>query len=518
MITAPAAAPSWASGYRTDIEYTHGFFGFLNPDHLILLSLLQGVRPPAPVTWAGPGSRALSYCELGSGQGVTLNSMAARDPEGRYFGIDYNPGQIRNARAFATAAGIGNATFLEESFDDLRQAALPEFDIIVCHGVWSWVAKKTREHMVEFIRRRLKPGGLVYMSYNCAVGRSAEEPLRQLLFRSAQAQAGAQLQQVKAALDLADAVAAEGAGYFAVNGAIKQRLKELRKHPLTYVLHEYMNRQWDPFYFHDVAADMAEAKCSFVSSIRLAQTRPSLALPRSAQPIYRQFTDLGARELLKDIWINQTFRQDLFVKGLSRLTVQEQLAGLKPLRFCLVKERGQCTLEVKVPGGLAKLPEKLHGRVLDSLAHGVKTASEIGALMGAASEAKLIDVLQVLWAVGYIGLAVEEKAEAAIAERLGRVEAAAFADLLAQPAKLAAVPKLGTLWTMATVDYALLGAHRLNAANVTQAALETLKAKGRQLMRDGKPVGAKGELALMTEAAAKFAKTQLPLLRSLGAV
>ena len=98
----------WRQGYRSDIEYLHMFHNFLNPDQLLLTCVLLGMRPPADVVATGPAGRKLAYCDLGSGQGVTVNVMAARDPPGHYVGIDYNPAQIRNARGFPASAGPGN--------------------------------------------------------------------------------------------------------------------------------------------------------------------------------------------------------------------------------------------------------------------------------------------------------------------------------------------------------------------------------------------------------------------------
>ena len=106
-------------GYRTEIEYTHGFYPFLNPDQLLLSCVLQGMRPPADVVATGSAGRKLAYCDLGSGLGLSVNVMAARDPHGQYFGVDYNPAQIENARSFAESAGIDNIEFIEDSFGNL---------------------------------------------------------------------------------------------------------------------------------------------------------------------------------------------------------------------------------------------------------------------------------------------------------------------------------------------------------------------------------------------------------------
>ena len=120
----------WRQGYRSDIEYLHMFHNFLNPDQLLLTCVLLGMRPPADVVATGPAGRKLAYCDLGSGQGVTVNVMAARDPHGHYVGIDSNPAQIGNARGFAESDGIDTIHFIEDSFANLDSHDLPEFTAI----------------------------------------------------------------------------------------------------------------------------------------------------------------------------------------------------------------------------------------------------------------------------------------------------------------------------------------------------------------------------------------------------
>ena len=47
---------------------------------------------------------------------------------------------------------------------------LPMFDYVTLHGVYSWVGTTVRADIVRFLRRYLKPGGAVYLSYNAMPG------------------------------------------------------------------------------------------------------------------------------------------------------------------------------------------------------------------------------------------------------------------------------------------------------------------------------------------------------------
>ena len=150
----------WADGYVVDIDYTDGYYRELAPGLLRFVTLLAGMqRNEAP--------DGFNYCELGCGNGRSVVLHAAAEPRGRFHGVDFNPKHIQHARKLAQDAGTANAVFLEASFASLRDSTLPEMDFITLHGVHSWVSPENRRHIAEFIRARLKPGGLVYMSSNC---------------------------------------------------------------------------------------------------------------------------------------------------------------------------------------------------------------------------------------------------------------------------------------------------------------------------------------------------------------
>src|SRR5262245_665475 len=98
-----------ASGYITEIGYTHNYVPELAPAQLFLALLNGGVaaRPPRP----------LRYLELGFGQGLSLAIHAAACP-GEYWGVDINPKHVANARAMATASG-SDLRVLDDAFADL---------------------------------------------------------------------------------------------------------------------------------------------------------------------------------------------------------------------------------------------------------------------------------------------------------------------------------------------------------------------------------------------------------------
>src|SRR5207248_9974729 len=114
--------------------------------------------------------------------------VAASNPRAEVLAADFNPTHIASARGLANAAGLSNVEFREADFEELlHDSSLPDFDIICLHGVYSWISPQHRQTIVALIRRPLKPGGLVYVSYDAMPGWAGIAPLRRVLVQHAAA-------------------------------------------------------------------------------------------------------------------------------------------------------------------------------------------------------------------------------------------------------------------------------------------------------------------------------------------
>src|SRR5580704_12829447 len=151
------------AGYVTDVPYVFGFKPMLAPAWLDHVALLCGYEPPRR-------DGGFAWCDLGCGQGVTAVILAATHLGGTFYGIDAMPLHIDHASRLAAEAGASNTQFYGRDFAAAADLALPQFDYIVAHGVYTWVDRPTRAALREFIDRRLKPGGLAYISYNAMPG------------------------------------------------------------------------------------------------------------------------------------------------------------------------------------------------------------------------------------------------------------------------------------------------------------------------------------------------------------
>ena len=305
----------WHEGYTSEITYTYGYYPELSPTRIRLALLACGIDHSI--------SDDPEYLELGFGQGLSLNINAATN-SGTYWGTDFNPGQVANAREFANAMGK-SLTLLEDSFEQLSQRDdLPQFDIIALHGIWSWISHGSRQAIVDLALKRLKPGGALYVSYNVTPGWSPGIPLRILMAEYAKREAnGVLVDRINGSLEFVDKVIDAGAAYFQNNPQLKARLDQIKTQDRSYLAHEYYNADWHPMPFSQAADQLAEAKLTFAASAAMLENLPAISVPAAAHQVLQQIKDPVMRETTRDYFVNQQFRRDIFVKGPRPMSVYE---------------------------------------------------------------------------------------------------------------------------------------------------------------------------------------------------
>ncbi|MFD2261690.1 class I SAM-dependent methyltransferase [Lacibacterium aquatile] len=364
--------PSWSQGYVTDTGYTHGFYRELSPAIITYALRLAGRRAPDI-------DKPFTYCELGFGQGMTLNALAAAFPHGEFWGTDFNPDHAAQAKMMADGAGLSNLKVFDASFQDFAEAATPQFDFIVFHGIWSWIIPEARQGILDFVRKKLKVGGAVYISFNALPGWGPAAPLRHLLYEFGRTQGGGTVDKIDKALDFATKLVESKQGFFGSVGGLDKRVEQIRKHNRRYVAHEYFNEAWTPDYFSDIAASMGEAKLSYAGSANPLDGFDHLNLSATAKPLLAEAKDPIFREVLRDFLLNRQFRRDLFLRGNLTLPTQERSAQLLGTRFVLTVARSSIPEKVKLPLGEMQLKAEIYDPLLDALAAGpVMLSSLIG--------------------------------------------------------------------------------------------------------------------------------------------
>lgn len=360
----PEGAVPAGDGYVQGIDYTHGYCAELAPGLIELACASHGI--------AGLGGRPPRYLELAFGQGVSLNIHAAATP-GEYWGMDFNPAHAANARALAAASGSGLTVF-EDSFEAFAaREDLPEFDVIATHGTWSWISAANRHLVVEIARRRLAPGGLFFVSYNCMPGWASEVPLRQLLMQHAELADAPQtdiVTRIDAAIGFAQSLSGAGARFFRRHDTLDTWLADMRGRSPAYLAHEYFNRDWHPMDSNEVGEALSAAGLRFAVSATLSDQMPGLALSGEGRALLEATTHPALRETVFDYLVNRRFRRDIFVREATTRAPAARDATLRKTRFALLQHPDQVPTRVRVSGGEAEVDAKARGALVTALAAG----------------------------------------------------------------------------------------------------------------------------------------------------
>jgi SAM-dependent methyltransferase len=511
----------WTAGYVADIGYTYGYYSELNPLRARWALLNAGIEPPASLM--AQGSTA---CELGFGQGLSINMHAAASRT-QWWGTDFNPAQAGFAHSLAVASGAPVHLF-DDSFAEFAQRPeLPEFDTIGVHGIWSWISDENRRLIVDFARRKLKVGGVLYISYNTQPGWSAAMPLRHLLTHyvdSAGSSNQGKIGQINAALEFAEQFLATKPRYAQAVPQVVERLKQIKGQERSYLAHEYFNRDWHPMHFAEIAQSLQEAKLSYACSAYLIDHVDAVNLTPDQKKLIDGNRDQVLRETLRDFCINQQFRRDLWVKGPRPIAALAQIEAMRKQRFVLVQPRDKVSLKAAGALGEVSLKEELYAPVLDAFGDNQpKSFEQVERSLekSGIKFAQLREIVTVLLGAQSLSIAQDEKdvakvrpATDALNQHLMKLaRASSDVQYLVSPVTGGgvAVPRFQQLFLLARQ------AGAKSAGEIAAGAWQVLESQGQRIMKEGKPMTeAQDNLAHLQAEADTFLQSQLQVLKTLG--
>jgi len=316
---------NWTNGYQTEVNYTYGYYRELSPNYQKFCLLLNGIDTPTE-------SNQHTHCELGFGQGLSLN-IHATNHLGQFFGTDFNPAHAAHANMLAEHAKISQR-FYDHSFEELLAEDLPLFDSISLHGIWSWISYENQLIILKFIRKFLKPNGIVYISYNCITGWAANIPIRELFYSHFKFNSTSTNphQKVKEALDFSEQLLQHSPAFATNNPNAIYKLQDLKKNNPNYLIHEYLNQDWQCFSFQQIVRLFEDVKLSFAGSIDLNTHLDKINLSDEHQQFLNTIEHPVFKEQCRDYFNNTQFRRDLFIRGkvsLTPLQIQERLRKIK---------------------------------------------------------------------------------------------------------------------------------------------------------------------------------------------
>ena len=350
----------WYEGYVTDIDYIRGYYEEINPVRMELFFLAAGLIPP----------KIINACELGFGQGVSLNIFAAGS-DVNWFGTDFNPTQMSHAHDLAQASGAKVQLF-EDSFEKFADRQdLPNFDFIALHGIWTWVSAKNQQEILRFIDQNLSPGGVVYISYNTLPGCAPMLPVREWMTRfvGTDLQLGQPLtMRIENTMAFLDKMLATQPGYFHANPSLAMWVKDNQGKAGDYLAHEYFNRHWMPVSFANMAESLSAAKLSFACSASNFEGIESLFVTPEQGNLLMQIHDPILREASMDFFKNQQFRRDYWVKGPQKRAPKQLTAHLDAIRVQLLRPKDEVDFTLNINGNTSSLQKHIYEPIIGALA------------------------------------------------------------------------------------------------------------------------------------------------------
>lgn len=508
---------SWSEGYFTDVGYTHSYFREVNPVFQRLCLLLRG--------YEARESADMQHCELGFGQGVSLAIHAAAQPAS-FYGTDFNPAHAAHAQALVSASATTSAHLFDDSFEQLLERTdLPQFDSITLHGIWTWVSRHNHEVIAEFARKRLKPGGILYISYNCFPGWSPAYPLRQLFAlhdRFASTSPDTE-RRVDAAIKFSQDLLQANPLYVRAVPSLNERLDKISKQNRHYLAHEYFNREWNCMYFTDVVDALAPAKLDFACSAVPLDTLEAVNVSAEGAAFLSGIEHPLLREQARDYFVNQQFRKDLFLRGAERLSAPVQQQRLLDTRFALVQAAALVPLKVAGAAGEATLQESVYRPIVDAFAsrsYAPKTLREVAASLPELKFNQLREAVGVLVSMNSLAPCQSEVQARQVHKRCDALNRhLQERALTSNDVEVLASPVLGGGVNVHRFQQMFLLARaqgRKAPAEWAQFAWQALSAQGQALIKDEKPLETPEEnVAELTRQAEEFSTARLPVLKAL---
>jgi SAM-dependent methyltransferase len=447
----------------------------------------------------------------------------------RWSGTDFNPAQAGFAQALAEA-GDNGAKLYDQSFEEFaNRTDLPDFDFIGLHGIWSWISDENREIIVDFIRRKLKVGGVLYVSYNTQPGWAAMVPMRELMTEHSEVMGAPGLgivPRIDGALKFVDQLMQVQPSFAKANPVVIERLKKLKEQSRNYLAHEYFNRDWVPMSFSKMGKWLEGAKVTYAASANYLDYVDAINLTAEQQALLKDIPSDMFRQTVRDFMVNLQFRKDYWVKGPRKLTPFEQLEGLRSHRVLLVTHRAEISLKVTGSMGEATLSEAIYVPILDILAdHKIKSLSQLeqGVREHGINFVQLLQALLILVGSGHVVSAQDElvipkcrkQTEKINTFLIGRSRSSADTTCLASPVTGGGmiVSRVPQLFLLAIT----LG--RRTPDEWVQVVWQILTEQGQKMLKDGKALETKEEnIAELTDQAAVFAKKLLPIFKALQIV
>jgi hypothetical protein len=297
------------------------------------------------------------------------------------------------------------------------------------------------------------------------------------------------------------------------------RLDGLGQLDPAYLLHEYNHSHWQPLYANQVIEPLRELGLDYLGSATLAENFEGL-LPVPVQIQIQRQSDPALRELVRDLVTNQSFRRDVYVKGLDPLWPLEASTALKQVRLCslLDPDAPVDDSSFRFPLGWGEIQGNSDWirALLAGLGNGSRSLAELEpAIPSGTSQLSLLQNLGLLLGSKAVALVPGER-DRGPSQRFNAHIAASVAAGANYSAL--ACPVSGNLHKLTGIEFLALNAlnQGCSEAGLAGGIDAALRALDQPLHREGQPVPESERPADLERVVDDFRRRCLPLLRRLG--
>ena len=311
------------------VPYQDEAFENLDVSRLLGMAKLLGLGPD--------NAQDLRVLDLGCASGRHICAQSARYPSVAFTGVDFSATELAVARARVEDQGLSQVELIQGDFREVEVEA-GAYDLVLCHGTFSWVPDDAKQRIFELCHHALKHTGLAAIVYLTYPGWKQREAIRELLAMRVATIDDPQAQVRESALLLRVLQAGYSAQPDDANArSLLKVVESMQASSSNVFIHDELGRDHDPCYFMQFAEWADECGLQYISEVDLMSMSTSL-LPETTSPILGELApDFLEIQQLIDFLVNRGGRASLLARKetlhLRRLSEQSlaQLAFRVPL-------------------------------------------------------------------------------------------------------------------------------------------------------------------------------------------
>lgn len=302
----------------------------LTPTWLSTAALLAGQPPLHP-------HRPLRMAEVSLWPGVQPAVAAACHPDAEICAVRLTPADAEQAQRLADDAGLDNLTVVEW-LPALGMPPLPgQLDVIVLDDVISTIDAERRADLAEMVGRRLRPGGLLALSYRTLAGWVGLAPLRRLALLAAGNGNRPAPERVDAAAGALRRLRDGGALFIRERAVVSEALDAVLDAPPHVFERLLLTEHLEPLPLQRVVEWLRPTGAEFIASLRLGDDSGTVA-DGPVGDLLADTVDRQLREALREIAMRRAYRLDLFRRGSSPLAAADRRRRLRALALITLSD------------------------------------------------------------------------------------------------------------------------------------------------------------------------------------